>query len=316
MVSASGRMLESAPWELVEQLEAGVLGPSVDLDDVEYTMDDQERIVITSWRIAGATLVSIPAFADVSFTLDPLPAVVEEDGMAMESEWLYASAAAPELPPAEWFKAPDLDRLTPLTVSDSGRVFGHIAGWGSCHVALPGCVTAPFSASGYAYFHTAEQTLQDGRTIPVGTLVAGPRHADIGAAFQAAQAHYDDPSAAVARVVAGEDAHGIWVAGWLLPGAVPAAVDVFRSSPVSDDWRRIGGAVGLVAGRSVNAPGFPVPRARVAFASGAQRSLIGSFGITRVAEEGHKVTLQEAFQERQTVSARALWAWHNATGSE
>ena len=73
MVTATGTMLDSAPYAVIEQLEAGLLGPSVDLDDIEYQMDDQERLVITKWRIAGATLVAIPAFADVSVTLDPMP---------------------------------------------------------------------------------------------------------------------------------------------------------------------------------------------------------------------------------------------------
>lgn len=322
MVTATGHMLDAAyGTDVMELLEAGVIGPSVDLDDVEYTMDDMERIVITSWRIAGATLVAIPAFEGVSITLDPLP-VIEPDGVPAEgmTEWLYASARPEPLPPADWFAKPDLDRLTPLTVSNPdeqgrSRVFGHIAGWGTCHVALPGCVTAPFSASGYAYFHTAEQQAEDGSVRPVGTLVAGPRHADIGAAFQAAQAHYDDPSAAVARVVAGEDDHGIWVAGWIMPGAQQSAVDIFRTSPVSGDWRRIGGSLELIAVCSVNAPGFPVPRARVAFSAGAQRSLVGSFGITPVKGE-YEIDSTVSMVRPLGEVARARWAWHNATGSE
>jgi len=296
MVTATGTMLDSAPYAVIEQLEAGLLGPSVDLDDIEYTVDDQERLVITKWRIAGATLVAIPAFADVSLTLDPQPAEPvgdpEGDGgmseMYIQDGVLYASAA-PALPPTGWFRQPDLDRLTPLTVSDSGRVFGHIAGWETCHVGLPGCVTAPSSPSGYSYFHVAEQPTAEGYTLPVGTLVAGPRHADPQAAFQAAAQHYDDPSAAVARVVAGEDEYGIWVAGWMLPGATPEAVNIFRTSPVSGDWRRIGGALEMIAVCSVNAPGFPVPRARVAFSLNQQRTLIASSGIVPVAAHVHDV---------------------------
>lgn len=312
MVTATGTMLDSAPWAVIEQLEAGLLGPSVDLDDIEYTMDDQERIVITQWRIAGATLVAIPAFADVSLTLDPMPAVPLDQVPDMP-EVMYASAAPEVLPPLDWFKQPDLDRLTPLTISDSGRVFGHIAGWETCHVGLPGCVTPPSSMSGYSYFHVSEQATQDGPVLPVGTLVAGPRHADAQAAFQAAAAHYDDPSAAVARVMAGEDEHGIWVAGWLLPGATEEARQIFRSSPVSGDWRRIGGSLEMIAVCSVNAPGFPVPRARVAFSNGAQRALIGSFGITPVAGPEPMKT----FATEKVSSARARWAWEMAqTGME
>jgi hypothetical protein len=322
MVTATGTMLDSAPYAVIEQLEAGLLGPSVDLDDIEYTMDDQERLVITKWRIAGATLVAIPAFADVSLTLDPMPAEPMDD-MPMEPMPLMASAAAPVLPPSTWFRQPDLDRLTPLTVSDTGRVFGHIAGWETCHVGLPGCVTAPASPSGYAYFHVAEQATQDGYTLPVGTLVAGPRHADPQLAFQAAAQHYDDPSAAVARVVAGEDEHGIWVAGWVLPGATEAAKQVFRTSPVSGDWRRVGGALELIAVCSVNAPGFPVPRARVAFGAnafalgghdaGVQRTLIASSGVVPV--EGEYEGYDGWRRLEHMKAARARWAWAQSEGT-
>lgn len=289
--------------EIQTLVEAGVVGPNLldNMDDIEYAMDDDGMIVITRARIAGATLVQIPAFAGVSIDMaeeDPdaeterwfrergeyaRPMTAEEGAMIGES--FFASATPTPLPPLDWFRQPDLDQLTPLTISDTGRVFGHIAGWGQCHIGLPGCVTAPSSQSGYSYFHVAEQPTADGPVLPVGTLVAGPRHADPQAAFQAAQSHYDVPGAAVARVMAGEDEHGIWVAGWMLPGATEEAKQVFRSSPVSGDWRRIGGSLEMIAVCSVNAPGFPVPRARVAFSNGVQRTLIGSFGITPVAGE-------------------------------
>ena len=315
MVTATGTMLDSAPYAVIEQLEAGLLGPSVDLDDIEYTMGDQERLVITKWRISGATLVAIPAFADVSLTLDPEAAMPMEGEEAVPSDWLYASAHPEPLPPLDWFRPPDLDRLTPLTVSDTGRVFGHIAGWGSCHIGLPGCVTPPLSASGYTYFHVAEQATAEGPVLPVGTLVAGPRHADAQLAFQAAQQHYDDPSAAVARVVAGEDGHGIWVAGWMLPGASVEATEVFRTSPVSGDWRRIGGSLEMIAVCSVNAPGFPVPRARVAFSNGHQRALIGSFGVLPQTEAQYRCTSVIDAVTEASEQARARWAWVQ-TGTE
>lgn len=313
MVTATGSMLDGAGYgtDVHELLRAGVIGPSVDLDDIEYVMDDQERMVITRWRVAGATLVAIPAFADVSLTLDPEP--VEPVGADLTTtrypEFDLLASAATTLPPSDWFRQPDLDRLTPITVSDSGRVFGHIAGWSTCHIGLPGCVTAPQSPSGYSYFHVGEQATVDGYTLPVGTLVAGPRHADAQLAFQAAQQHYDDPAAAVARVVAGEDEHGIWVAGWMLPTASSTAVDTFRSSPVSGDWRRVGGALELIAVCSVNAPGFPVPKARVAFSLGEQRTLVASAGMVPVTG-----VLPEPGNKPITDNTRARWAWHMAKG--
>jgi hypothetical protein len=313
MVTGTGTMLESAPWEVIEQLEAGVIGPSVDLDDVEYVMDAEERIVVTRWRVSGATLVAIPAFADVSLTLDPEPVEPMADApVAADPDWLYASAAPRQLPPLEWFTKPDLSELTPLTISDTGRVFGHIGGADTCHVGLPGCVTPPMGHSDYSHFHVGAQELAEGGFLPVGTLVAGPRHADPQLAFRAAQEHYDDVDAAVAKVVAGEDEFGIWVAGWMLPSAKPEAVEVFKSSPVSGDWRWIGGQLELIAVCSVNTPGFPVPRARVAFSSGAQRTLVASFGITPQERTEPVATERTAMIER----ARAAWAWAKATSEE
>lgn len=444
MVTATGSMLDAAyGTDVMELLDAGVIGPSVDLDDVEYTMDDAERIVITSWRVAGATLVSIPAFEGVSVTLDPMPVHPREEepayafaldtlsvrpegwgsmpiadaGRAWDGDaaadrvfswaggpdspdWgkyakaflrkdddadpetrgaygfgiadvidgtltivpkgVFAAAAAVQgartgktpqdaeamrgvlrgiydrmdkpapfaavtagaaapLPPLDWFRQPDLDRLTPLTISDTGRVFGHIAGWDTCHVGLPGCVTPPRSMSSYAYFHVGAQETADGITLPVGTLVAGPTHCrDLQASFQAAQQHYDDPDAAVAKVMAGEDEHGIWVAGWMLPEAKEEAVRIFRSSPVSGDWRPIGGSLELIATCSVNAPGFPVARARVAFSSrGGQSALIASTGAVPVegSYEGMKASDGQFVRTMEEQGARARWAWAK-TGME
>lgn len=324
MVLATGRMLETAPYEVYELLDAGVIGPSVDLDDVEYQMDDAERIVITRARISGATLVAIPAFADVSVNLNPVDADCDPttEDCSPVSNYVLASAAPAQLPPRAWFERPDLDRLTPVTVSDSGRVFGHIAGWDTCHVGLPGCVTPPHSFAGYAYFHQASQVTAEGEELAVGTMVAGPRHADPQAAFHAAAQHYDDPSAAVAKVVAGEDEHGIWVAGWVPPGVSEEARQVFMSNPVSGDWRRVAGSLELIAVCSVNSAGFPIPRARVAFSAGAQRTLIGTFGITPQAAErlvqanaaGQIAVDEEVVPMSAPRDPRAAWAWAEMEG--
>lgn len=336
MVTATGSMLEDGEWIAIAAMEAGVIGPSVDLDDIEYMMDADESIVLTSWRVAGATLVAVPAFADVSITLDPAPAEplqqaaetgFEDQGIYGEplprTDPIYSPEYAAELaafavatqerlsatetlPPLDWFARSDVDALTPLTVTQDGRVFGHIAPWGACHVGLPGCVTAPASLTGYSHFHVGEQRVQGGGSVPVGALVTGPRHADPQSAFRAAQQHYDDLDATVARVSAGEDEFGIWVAGWILPTAVPARVEQFMASPVSGDWRRVGGSLEMIAVCSVNAPGFPVPRARVSFSNGEQRSLIGSFGVT--AQRGEIPVAAPRSAPEGWIAAHARWA--------
>ncbi len=307
--------------EAVTLVEAGVVGPNVvdNMDDIEYVMDDQGRTVVISGRIAAATLVPIPAFADVSITADPEPVPMMD--MAYAAELTSFAMATQERmartevrPPAEWFQRPDVDRLTPLTVTDTGRVFGHIAPWDQCHVGLPGCVTPPSSPTGYSYFHMGAQRTAEGVNVPVGTLSVGGGHADAQLGFRAAAEHYDNVGAAVAKVIAGEDEFGIWVAGWMLPDADPVRVEQFISSPVSGDWRSIGGSLEMIAVCAVNSPGFPVPRARVSFASGAQRTLVGTFGIkaergdidayVRVAEAPDGAPVDVAALSR----ARADWA--------
>lgn len=356
MVTAAGTMLDVPERDEVEQLiEAGVIGPSMDLDDLTYVVDDQDRIIITSARVAGATLVSIPAFAEVSITLDPLPAEPlgepEEPsdmgwlmasvhpyrrsehsgagncacGMAEHSlvhphpfakalqgegcvcsrseadplhgDALLASAATVEAPPLEWFARPD--EVGPVTVRD-GRVFGYVAPWDVCHIGLPGCTTAPSSHTSYAHFLRQEQTTATGETIPVGVLTVGGGHADPGMGAVPAMAHYDDVGAAVAKVNIGEDEHGIWVAGYVLPYADPVKVQQLSDLDVSGDWRVIGGNLELVAVCAVNTPGFPVLR-KVSFSMerGGQQSLIATFKVQPPA-------LRPV--EDESGKARAAWA--------
>lgn len=335
MITATGSMLTEFPqyYQVIEQIEAGVTGPSLDLaDNVEFMMDDQDRVIITRGAFGGATLVPIEAFADVSITLDPLPAPPMEDSELWPAYADYnaklltfaadvtAARQAPVRPPADWFGDPKLPCLTPLTVSDPigalglRRVAGHVAGWETCHVGLPGCVTPPHSATDYALFHSGAQTVQEGGTLAVGTLVTGPRHADPKLTFQAAAQHYDDLSSAVAKVVAGEDEFGIWVAGWMLPDADPAKVEQFMSSGISGDWRRYGSSLELIAACSVNAPGFPVPRARAAFSGQTQTALVGAFstGAPVRGELPVKVSRPQGVDEG--VEARARWAWARVEG--
>lgn len=319
IVTASGTLLESAEWmyELIEQLDAGILGPSVDLDDLEYVLDDQDRIIITKARIAGATLVNIPAFADVSIHLSPLPAPPTDEQMAeaerftedvMESLYASADVSRETLPPAEWFQNPNLMMPTPLTVTNEGRVMGHIAQWGVCHIGLPGCVTPPSSSTGYAHFLTKEQALADGSVVPVGVLTAGEGHADPGLGIRPAADHYENPDLAVAKVFAGEDEHGVWVSGWILPYADPKRVQQLKDLDISGDWRRTGGSLELIAACAVNTAGFPVLR-KVAFSleRGGQQTLIGQFSPSRDVSRETSVT-EIRIPSPSSAQARAEWA--------
>jgi hypothetical protein len=411
--------------EVQELIDARVVGPNIldNMDDLEYLQDDTGRIVITSGRIAGATLVAIPAFADVAihtasnsgalvasvrtsgwsdmpmydeshpwdgdaaaqrvfdwategettdwsryaqaFLLkrddeDPETrgaygfgiADVTEGRLAIVPRGVFAAAAAVQgargganisadeassmrsvlgaiyrrmdrtppwdeeemtltasasvqLPPLEWFQNPMLSGPTPLTVTEDGQVFGHVAVWGTCHVGLPGCVTPPSSPSEYAYFLVGAERTAGGVTVPVGKLTVGGGHADPSAGFVAATQHYDDVGTAVASVFAGEDDYGIWVAGRVIPGTPDDRVAELMRSPLSGDWRRIGGTLELVAAHAVNVPGFPIPRAKVKFSLGSQHTLIGQFSPIR--QDPPAITPADDTAQRD--AARARWAW-------
>ena len=170
---------------------------------------------------------------------------------------------APVVPPSTWFRDPRLSGPTPLTVDDDGRVYGHLAVWGQCHIGFGDrCVTPPSSATDYAHFLTGEILCDDGSRFPVGqiTLSAGHASHNLGAA-QAAK-HYDNTAFAAADVSAGEDDYGIWVSGALRPGLEPSRIRELMCADVSGDWRRIGGNLELVAVLAVNVPGFPKIRVR------------------------------------------------------
>lgn len=432
-VTARGSMLDAFDsMEATELIRSGVIGPSVDLDDMTYVVDDQDMVIITEARIAGATLVSIPAFANVSITLDemePEPEIPEgavpvyivasvrssgwsdmpiaDESHAWEgsaaadrvlawategdtTDWsryaraflrrdddadpetkgaysfgiadvidgtltivprgVFAAAAAvqgarsgeaPEeaeamksvlrgiydrmdreapfalvasatnFPPSDpsWFANPNLTGPMPLTVFDNGQVFGHLASWDTCHVGFEDCRTAPSSPSGYAYYLTHEERTTDG-VIPVGVLSVGGGHADPNLGFMAAVQHYDDVSTAVAHVVVGEDAYGIWAAGRVLPWADPVKVEQFRSSPISGDWRRIGGALELIAACSVNTPGFPIPRARAragfTLVAGTQQMRTLQMALTQPVAGSTDAPLIKTYDDK---AARAKWAW-------
>lgn len=195
------------------------------------------------------------------------------------------ASGAPATPSRSDFEDPGLTEPTALTV-DGNRIFGHAALWNTCHVGVADeCVLAPRSPSGYAYFHTGEVELDDGSALAVGVLTMGTGHASIYdeqrrvVNAQVAQAHYDHTGTQAALVRAGEDEHGIWLAGIINPDLNDLQRRALRAGAASGDWRRIGGALEMVATLAVNVPGFPVPRTSGMVAGGQQAALVAA-GVT------------------------------------
>lgn len=202
----------------------------------------------------------------------------------------------PVQPPAEWFENPKLGGPTPLTITDEGRVFGHIATRDVAHIGYQGQrVIAPRSASGYAYFCTGEMVASGGKKFNVGQLTLAGGHAPLQATAEQAVKHYDDTNSGIADVAAGDDQYGVWVAGSLRPTVTPEQVRVIRASSPSGDWRPIGGNLEMVAVCHVNVPGFPT--ARVLRAGGAIQALVAA-GARPLAVLRASLTAESSVLER------------------
>lgn len=280
-------------------------GVSADLDEFEATVNGTEMsgenfsdaietitsepIDIHKARVMAATLVPKPSFQECTIELATDEPDSEEsfdmpDGIYEETPptgdaaefaiSALAASAAPINPPSAWFTQPELNGPTPLTVTDDGHVFGHIATWETDHIGFNHRVNPPRSRSGYAYFRTGVVRTEEGEDVAVGQLTLAGGHASLDADAHSAVKHYDDTASAVADVTIGEDAFGIWVAGGLRPGVTGEQVRVLRASCPSGDWRPINNTLELVAICQVNVPGFPVSRARVA--SGSVMSLVAA----------------------------------------
>lgn len=179
-------------------------------------------------------------------------------------------------PPKEWFQNPGLKVPVGITITDEGRVYGHAAQWGECHVGFDDlCVTPPVEDS-HPYFMTGEVITADDTRITVGQITVATGHAPLSMRASRAAEHYDNTGSVVADVVVGNDEVGIWVAGAIRPHAETARVhDLRAAGRVSGDWRRIGGELRMVGLLGVNVPGFAL-RTRARVASGVPQALIAA----------------------------------------
>lgn len=274
-----------------------------DLEEAELAEEEVKvELLVTEGRVRAATLVSIPAFAETSRPLslevqedepDPekqgvpdAPAEPEEDDEASAGRSvaaLIASVVAPDLPVASVFDTPKLDTPTPITVDfETGRVFGHIAVWRTCHAGYADvCVTPPRDGTGaYAWFNRFPVETEDG-TVWAGRLTVGGRHPGLSLTASATMAAYDGKTVA-AYVRASEDSHGIVISGVLAPGLNDTTRRVLSRRKVSGDWRETPAGLSLVellalspGPRQHSEPGFPVATHSY---RGRQTALTASFG--------------------------------------
>ena len=324
-------------------MEEGIMGAAGDPDPGEGGGPDGMQLWApaemlaryTRMRIRGATACAIPAFAGAYIELDTTDVaagrddeVVAEDGgegdivAAGSRTRSVVTAAAPVLPPPEWFGLAEPDpaiteeealavygvpdpfvpqpggtMAVPFTIRDDGLVFGHGATWGTCHTGYPGqCIEPPRGSDGYAGFHVGAVVCADGTQVATGPLAVGCDHAAADLLAPAARDHYANAGLAFADVRASNGALGVWISGALRPGIDDATVRALRASSLSGDWRRIGVDLDLIGILAVSTPGFPVRREavtashpmvahpRAGYAGHDQISLVAAGMVTRCSD--------------------------------
>lgn len=224
------------------------------------------------------------------------------------------TAAAPVTPPAEFFEQPEADEPTPLTYEDDGRVYGHLALWGSCHTgflngAFAECVKPPNSRTDYAHFHLGRVRTAEGDDVRIGKITYATGHAPLRAGLQAASRHYDDTGSVGAFVRARDGSLGIWLSGVLRSDLSAEGLRDLRANPPSGDWRSFNHHLELIASLAVPVPGFPIPKVELALAASGEGTEVDALILPSwtVEQEGAaEMRSREYLRRRHALSAAVL----------
>lgn len=254
-------------------LKAGLRNPDTgemvdekDLELEDILFGNYQRAALEA-EIMAATVVATPAFSQASISVvASAGAELEVSQIRLTTQALVASAGvAPLHPPLAWFEDQHLDGPTPLTITDDGQIFGHLALWNSCHTGFASvCKAPPDSPTDFAYFNTGEIETAEGEHVACGKLMfcrEGSKHAPLEYSAVQASRHYDDSTKIGGFVRAGRDIHGIYLSGCTRHDLTDEEIQYLRLNPPSGDWRPVNrGSSELVAAFSVPVGGFPIPR--------------------------------------------------------
>lgn len=328
-------------------------------DTDEYGDCIDGDLVFHAYEIGGFTATPLQGFDTASIMLDvpaePVAASAEPaQRLRVGDATEFFRADPPVAPPSSWFSLAEpllgaeflpgilgdtvlIDQgngsyACPLTITDDGLVYGHLARWGQCHVGFADqCVAPPSSLAAYQPFHTGNVLTAEGESVVTGALIVGCDHADRTATLWQAQDHYANAGSGWADVRASNGEHGVWVCGALRPGVTADQLRVLRALSLSGDWRRFGNGLELCAGLAVNSPGFPIARESLAAAAamgidadvamrqwtvnGEPQSLVAAGRVQRCPECAQRARLGRSAAQFDAGFAKALAAIEEMRGS-
>lgn len=269
-------------------------GVSMELDAmVEGGVDEGAEslgfvTVVESARVRALSVVTTAAFAEahISFddelNLDVLPPALDgpkakkrddmpdPEEMPMPEDMVVIAAAGhtivlPKLPPAEWFQEPtDVGVEGALTITDEGRVYGYLAPGNVPYSGVAGNFTAPMGAVNYRDWMRGETVVAGGQRVVTGNITMGCGHGDpVTTNHDVVRDHYDNSCSLFAKVAAGENQNGVWVAGALYPGVTGEQVERAMGLSCSGHWLPSltpGYRYDLLAALLVPVPGFAMAR--------------------------------------------------------
>lgn len=169
-----------------------------------------------------------------------------------------------DTPPAEWFQEPtNLPEVGAIAVTDEGRVYGLLAPRYVAHRSFDKRVTVPMGNVDYSRWMNRQTIVAGGERVTTGPITMGCGHAatDPWVSADSSLEHYDNSCSIVATVRIGENQHGVWIAGALLPDVTPHQVARMLACQLSGDWRAHPEKPGkreMCGALLVPVPGFPV----------------------------------------------------------
>lgn len=167
--------------------------------------------------------------------------------------------AFPINPPREHFDRPaELQPGFGITVKDDGHIFGYLTLFNARLIGSGRKNTKPpRSKSDLAYANAYNTKCDNDEIVRTGVIAGDGGHHHRGG-FKPTQEAYADASRKIARVVYGEDNHGVYFTGTLCSGVDDATVEHIRSSGISGHWERPSQNAGLelLGACLVNIPGF------------------------------------------------------------
>lgn len=282
--------LVSANWVLAD---AETLEP---VDEMEITLDDylagKYILLLERGEIGGATAAPMQAIGTATIAL--VASAVDGEHHAtiysnfgvkpLAPEPAAVVAAAPLVRSKSVYFMPEPDEPTPLTLTEDGRVFGHLFVKGSCHVGFQHrCLMPQPSPTNYAHFNIAPVPTVEGEDVLVGQLTMDTDHAAVAPGVTADDVwrHYSDTGCAVADVRLTNGRFGGWVSG-ALRDVGEATARTLKAAKMSGDWRKKNGRLDLIGVLMVNVPGYEVPQPRAwvtASAAGEEVEAMVAAGI-------------------------------------